>query len=198
MGRFFTSFEETWAFFLERAGPLEDFFETLPEEEAYLTAWLALPGEVVTAEASAVQEGLEGIGGLRLSPPHFLHVSLGSDEAQLGVVRERLSGFGSFDADYGPVNCFHDAAILEVRSDRIADLALALEPELDLEYFLPHLSLGYFEGRPSPQPLREALVQLRDRQPVTATISEVHLCVVPIARSEILRPWTVAGVVPLE
>jgi hypothetical protein len=198
MGDFFASFEEAWAFFLERAEPLEDFFETLPEAEAYLTAWLALPGEVATAEASAVQEGLEGIGGLRLSPAHFLHVALGSHEAQLEVARERLSGFGSFDAEYGPVNCFHDAVFLEVRSDQIAGLALALEPERDLEYFLPHLSLGYFEGGPSPEPIRDALVGLRDREPVTETISEVHLCVVPVARSEILSPWSAAGVVPLD
>lgn len=197
MGDFFTSFEETWAFFIERDEPLEDFFASLPDEEAYLTTWLALPGEIAAAEASAVQERLEGIGDLRLVPEHFLHVSLGSHEAQLDVARRRLSGFGSFDAEFGPVNCFHDAVVLEVSSDRIADLALALEPERDLEYFLPHLSLGYFEGPPVGS-IRERLVSLREREPVAETISELHLCVVPIARSEILSPWTVAGVVPLD
>jgi hypothetical protein len=198
MGDFFTSFDEAWAFFLERDEPLEDFFASLPEEEAYLTTWLALPGEVVVAEASAAQEGLAGIDGLRLAPAHFLHVSLGSNEAQLEVARERLRGFGSFDAEYGPVNCFHDAVVLEVRSGRIAELARALEPERDLEYFLPHLSLGYFEGRPSPEPVREALMPLRERKAVAERTSEVHLCVVPIARGEILSPWSVAGVVPLD
>lgn len=198
MGEFFSNFEEAWASFLAREEPLEDFFAALPGEEAYLTTWLAFPGKVATAEASAAQAGLDGIGGLLLSPAHFLHVSLGSHEAQLEIARERLSGFGAFDAEFGPVNCFHDAVVLEVRSDRIADLALALEPERDLEYFLPHLSLGYFDGRPSPEPFREALVGLREREPVTETISEVHLCVVPIARGEILSPWTVAGVVPLD
>ena len=198
MGHFFTSFEETWAFFLGREEALEDFFACLPDEEAYLTTWLALPGEVAAAEATAAQEGLQGIGGLRLVPAHFLHVSLGSHEAQLEVARGRLQGFGSFDARYGPVNCFHDAVVLEVRSDRIADMARALEPERDLEYFLPHLSLGYFEGGPPPEPLRSALLALREREPVTETISELHLCVVPIARGEILSPWSVAGVVSLD
>ena len=196
MGQFFSSFDEAWSFFLERDEPLEDFFEALPEEEAYLTAWLALPGEAVRNEATSVQQKL-AVEGIRLVPAHFLHVSVGSHEVELDAARERLGGFGPFEARYGPVNCFHDAAVLEVHSQRFADLARALDSERDLDYLLPHVSLGYFEGRLPPESLREALLPIRERAPVTETISEVHLCVVPIARSEILSPWRVAGTVRL-
>lgn len=196
MGRFFFCFDEAWESFLEREEPLEDFFEALPDEEAYLTTWLALPGERVRGEAASVQEKL-AVEGLRLVPGHFLHVSLGSHEAQLDAARERLHGFGPFEAHYGPVNCFHDAAVLEVDSPRFHDLARAFDSDRDLTHLLPHLSLGYFEGRRPPEALREALLPLRERAPVAETISEVHLCVVPIARSEILDPWRVAGTVPL-
>ena len=198
MGRFFSSFDEAWAAFLARDEPLEDFFAALPEEEAYLTTWLALPGERVALEAASMQDELRALDGLRLTPGHFLHVSLGSHEAELKEVREQLDGFGPFEARFGPVNCFHDAAVLEVHSERFVDLAQALDSELDLAYLLPHLSLAYFEGRPQPEPLREALVPLREREAVTETISEIHLCVVPIARGEILGPWQVAGTIPFE
>jgi hypothetical protein len=198
VGEFFSSFDDAWAFFLERDEPLEDFFEALPVKEAYLTTWLALPGERVVREAAAVQNELAALENLRLTPAHFLHVSLGSHEAQLDQARDRLDGFGPLEARYGPVNCFHDAAILEVDAPRFADLARALDSERDLTYLLPHLSLGYFDGRLPAEPVREALVPLRAREPVTETISEVHLCVVPVARTEILSPWQVAGVVPLD
>jgi hypothetical protein len=196
VGRLFTSFEETWSEFLAREEPLGDFFASLPREEAYLTTWLALPGEAVQAEARAVQEEL-AVDGLRLVPDHFLHVSLGAQSADLEAARERLAGFGPFEAVYGPVSCFPDAPILEARSERFIDLATALGREQDFDVFLPHLSLGYFEG-PPVTPVREAIVRLRDREPVSETISEAHLCVVPIARSEILSPWSVAGVVSLD
>jgi hypothetical protein len=196
VGRLFTSFEEAWSEFLAREEPLADFFASLPPEEAFLTTWLALPGEAVRAEARAVQEEL-AVDGLRLIPGHFLHVSLGSQSADLDAARKRLAGFGSFEARYGPVSCFPDAPILEARSERFIALAAALGREQDFDVFLPHLSLGYFEG-PPVTPVREAIVRLRDREPVSEAISEVHLCVVPVARGEILSPWSVAGVVPLD
>jgi hypothetical protein len=198
VGEFFSSFDDAWAFFLERDEPLEDFFEALPVKEAYLTTWLALPGERVVREAAAVQNELAALENLRLTPAHFLHVSLGSHEAQLDQARDRLDGFGPLEARYGPVNCFHDAAVLEVASPRFADLVRAFDSERDLTYLLPHLSLGYVDGEPPPEPIRSVLRPLRDREPVTETISEVHLCVVPVARTEILSPWQVAGVVPLD
>jgi len=58
VGRFFSSFDDAWAAFLERDEPLEDLFEALPDEEAYLTTWLALPGERVAVEAASVQDEL--------------------------------------------------------------------------------------------------------------------------------------------
>jgi hypothetical protein len=199
VGRFFSSFDEAWAAFLERDEPLEDFFGRFPEEDAYLTVWLALPGPAVQAEVTAVQQTLAGIEGLRLTPTHWLHVSLGRGrEDDLDQVRERLRDFGSFNAEYGPANCFHEALVLEVHSDRMKDLAGAIDPERDLKLFLPHASVAYVAGTPEPGPSREKLIPLRNRQPVRERISEVQLCVVPVARRSLLSPWRVAAVVPLD
>jgi hypothetical protein len=199
VGRFFSSFDEAWAAFLERDEPLEDFFAGFPEEEAYLTVWLTLPGPAVQAEATAVQQGLAGIEGLRPNPTHWLHVSLGPGrEDDLDRVRERLRDFGSFNVAYGPATCFHEALVLEVHSDRMTDLARTIDPERDLLLFLPHVSVAYVAGTPEPGPSREKLIQLRDRPPVRERISEVQLCVVLVMRSKLLTPWRVAGVVRLD
>jgi hypothetical protein len=53
-------------------------------------------------------------------------------------------------------------------------------------------------GTPEPGPSREKLIPLRNRQPVRERISEVQLCVVPVARRSLLSPWRVAAVVPLD
>lgn len=199
MGRFFTSFDEAWAAFLEREEPLEDFFGQFPEEEAYLTVWLAVPGEAVRAEARAVQRELEGLDGLRMTPPHWLHVSLGAGrEDEVEDVRDRVRRFGSFAADYGPVNCFHQAHVLEVRPNRFAELARAVDPERDPTHVLPHLSVAYVSGMPPPEPSRERLIGLRGRPRVREPVLEIRLCVVPVGRAQLFRPWRVAAVVALD
>lgn len=199
MGWFFSSFDEAWAAFLERDEPLEDFFAGFPEKEAYLTVWLALPSPAVQAEATAVQQALAEIEGLRPTPAHWLHVSLGPGrEDDLDRVRTRLRDFGSFNVEYGPATCFHDALVLEVHSDRMTDLARTIDPERDLELFLPHVSIAYVSGTPEPGPSREKLIQLRNRPPVGEQISDVQLCVVPVMRSKLLTPWRVVSVLPLD
>lgn len=197
-GELFSSFEEAWAAFLSREEPLEDFVGSLPVEESFLSVWHAPPGEAAAAEAAVVQDGLSGLRGLRMTPRHWLHVSLAVGRvADPAVVRERLLGFGSFEAEYGPATCFHDALVLEVRSDRFAEVVRAVDPERDLTFFLPHLSVAYVDGSPGPEPARERLLHLRDRPRVVDRVSEVHLCVVPIARDRILTPWRTVATVPL-
>ena len=198
MGRFFASFEEAWEAFLVRQEPLEDFFGQFAEEDATITIWQAPPGRAALAEAAAVQRALSEVEGLRLTPAHWLHVSLGQGtREELDAVRERLTGFGSFEAAYGPVNCFHDAIVLEAHSDRFGLLARAISPELDLDRFLPHLSIAYVEGEPPAPAVRDALVQLRSRPRVVDQVTQIELCVVPVRRSELLEPWQLAGVVEL-
>jgi hypothetical protein len=198
VGRFFSSFEEAWEAFLVREEPLEDFFGSFPDEEAYLTMWLAPPGAAACAEAAVVQRELSGLVGLVLTPRHWLHVSLGpGSESELEAVRERLHGFGSFDAEYGPATCFHEAHVLEVRSARFAELARTIDAQKDLAEFLPHLSIAYVEGRPPPGPSREVLASLRDRSPIRDLVSEVQLCVVPVGRGSLFDPWRVAATVRL-
>ena len=199
MGRFFSTFDEAWEAFLGRDEPLEDFFGRFPEEDAYLTFWLAAPGPETVAEVKSVQQALSGVESLVFTPAHWLHLSLGSGhEDEIGSVRERLHGFGSFDAEYGPATCFHDALVLEVHSSRIEELAAAIDPEGDLDLFLPHVSFAYMAGTPDPVATRERLVSLRSRPPVRERLSEVQLCVVPVAREKLLSPWRLAGVVPLD
>jgi hypothetical protein len=199
VGRFFSTFEEAWEAFLERDEPLEDFFGRFPEDEGYLTFWLASPGPDAVAEGTAVQHALDGVEGLVFTPAHWLHVALGSGrEDDIGLVRERLHGFGSFDAEYGPATCFHEALVLEVHAGRTKELAAAIDPESDLETFLPHVSIAYVAGTPDPGASREKLISLRSRPSVRERISEVRLCVVPAAREKLLSPWRVAAVVPLD
>ena len=198
MGRFFSSFEEAWEAFLVREEPLEDFFGSFPEEEAYLTMWLAPPGAAACTEAAGVQRELSGLAGLVLTPRHWLHVSLGAgSESELEAVRERLHGFGSFEAEYGPATCFHEAHVLEVRSERFAELARTIDVQKDLAEFLPHLSIAYVEGRPPQGPSREALASLRERPPIRDLVSEVQLCIVPVARGNLFDPWRVVATVRL-
>jgi hypothetical protein len=199
VGRFFSTFDEAWADFLVREEPLESFVEQFPDEEAYLTVWLVPPGAAVVEEAAAVQNELRGLEDLRLTPAHWLHVSLGHGrEDDLEIVRDRLRGFGAFEAEYGPTTCFHPAVVLEARSDRFAELAVRIDPECDLSVFLPHLSVAYVDGRPDPGPVRERLLALRDRPLVRERVAEVQLCVIPVARDQLLTPWRVAGVVTLD
>jgi hypothetical protein len=198
VGRLFSSFEEAWAAFLVREEPLEDFFGRFPTEEAFLTVWLAPPAAAAAEEALAVQRLLAGVAGLRATPLHWLHVSLGHGQPDdLDAVRERVGGFGPFEADYGPISCFHEALVLEAHSERFADVAEAVDPTRDLTTFLPHLSIAYVAGAPAATPIRERLAPLRDRPPVRDVVSEIRLCVIPVARDRLLTPWQVAGVVRL-
>lgn len=197
-GPLFTSFEEAWAAFLAREEPLEDFFGQFPEEEASIDVWHAPPGWTAAAEAAAVQRELAGLAGLSMTPAHWLHVSLDVGEVNgLETVRARLRGFGAFEAEFGPATCFHDALVLEVRSERFAELVRAVDPERELSTFLPHLSIAYVDGAPEPGPIRTRLVELRERPRARDVVSEVQLCVVPIARDELLSPWRRVGTVPL-
>ena len=197
-GRLFSSFEDAWAAFLSREEPLEDFVGSLPVEESFLSVWHAPPGEPAAAEAAAVQAGLAGLPDLRLTPGHWLHVSLAVGSVADAVsVGERLRGFGSFEATYGPVNCFHEALVLEARSERFAELVRAVDPGRDLTFFLPHLSVAYVDGTPAPAPFRERMLPLRDRPPIRDRVSQVALCVVPIARDLVLSSWRTVATVPL-
>jgi hypothetical protein len=197
-GRLFSSFEETWADFLARSEPLEDFFAALPEGEEFLTVWHAPPGPAAIAEVAVVQRALDGLEGLRLTPPHWLHVSLGlGREDDLERVRDRLRGAVAYEAEYGPATCFHEAVVLEVRGETFAELARAVEPDRDLAFFLPHVSIAYTDGTPSPGPIRDRLLPLRDRPPVRERVREIQLCVVPIARDALLSPWRTLGAVSL-
>jgi hypothetical protein len=151
-----------------------------------------------SAEAASAQRELVGLDGIRPTPAHWLHVSLGHGrEDQFETVRERLRRFGSFEADYGPTSCFHEAVVLEVHSERFENLARAVDPDREVSLFLPHLSIAYVDGSPAAAPIRERVNALRARPPVRDLVSEIELCVIPVARGQLLSPWRVVGTVPL-
>src|SRR5687767_10594686 len=102
MGRFFESFDEAWAYFLTREEPLEDFYDTLPAKEREIEAWVIEPPAAIKSAALEFQRRLAGVGGLRMLPGHFLHVTL-------PVPGTELRGKGPFEIEYRRVTCFHEA-----------------------------------------------------------------------------------------
>jgi 2'-5' RNA ligase len=121
-----------------------------------------------------VQGELEEVGGLRIVPHHFLHVTLPhAHELEK-----------PFEISARRMNCFHDAVVAEVASEALAGLDAP-------ETFLPHLSLAYVERPVEPGPVREALAPLRDSALGSFVVDEVVRVRVPWAKSTILEPWTV-------
>jgi hypothetical protein len=70
-------------------------------------------------------------------------------------------------------------------------------PEVYIETYLPHLTIGIMKGENDPAPLREALIPLRDLGLGKHRVSEARLCLIPASRTTILNPWKVGGFVAL-
>ena len=182
MGEQFTSFDDAWSSFLARTEPLESFFEEFPDGPAIVAdAWLIVPPPEVKREALRVQGLLEGIPGLSVVPHHFLHVSLrGSHSPDL----EQLLELGPFQMRIAKLNCFHTAVVAEVESEELDRIDAP-------EAFLPHLSLAYVESSIPVDPVREALLPLRDASLGTFVVSELVRVRVPAGKTTVLEPWTV-------
>lgn len=183
MGKLFASFDEAWSHFLARRQPLESFYAELPDDpDATIVIWIAVPPERVVGAALRLQRAFAHFGWIAPLPRHFLHVTLraGLDWAALGP----------FGAEYGPVGCFHDAVVAEVR-------APAVEASVADPLFRPHLSLGYFREPHDPEPLRQALSPLRDVTLGRGTVTAVQRVRVPVAKSRLLEPWTALETVDL-
>src|SRR5829696_1881472 len=104
VGRFFTSFDEAWQYFLGRAEPLEWFFGDFPEDEASSAeGWVIVPPKEIKQAALALQGACAGCEWLAVVPEHFLHVGLaGATSAGRQALELRHSD--AFDAVYQRVN----------------------------------------------------------------------------------------------
>ena len=181
MGEWFTSFDDAWSSFLARSEPLESFFDEFPEDTSFVAeAWLVVPPPEVKREAVRLQSKLEDVPGLAVVPHHFLHVSISDNGPEL----DDLSELGPFELRLGRVNCFPTAVVAEVEStelDRVAAPAT----------FLPHLSLAYVVEPTAVDPVREAVLPLREVSLGSFVVDELVRVQVPASRTTILQPWTV-------
>jgi 2'-5' RNA ligase len=119
----------------------------------------------------------------------------------------------AFDVTYPRINCFHPAVVAEVEGKGPRLLAEGLIEDgywetIDiegaqplsgqrLETYLPHVSIGYVEGANDPEPLRDALIPLRESNLGSQRVSEASLCLMPASRTTLLSPWEVVGSVSL-
>jgi hypothetical protein len=87
--------------------------------------------------------------------------------------------------------------IVEAHTAGVTALVERGFPDADLSLLLPHLSIGYPRRGATADRLREPLRRFRDVELGSGVVDEVLLCEVPIAKSTILRPWTVRGSVKL-
>jgi hypothetical protein len=103
--------------------------------------------------------------------------------------------------------CFHTAVVIEVEGEGPVRIVgklvessywneLPIEGAIsgvEMETFLPHLTIGTVNRPSDPGPLREALTPLREVELGQQQIRQATLCVVPASRTTILDPWEVVG-----
>ena len=209
MGEFFTSFDEAWAFFLDRDDELEDFFAQFPATDHYILGWLLPAGRDLHPAVARTQEAFAQLDWVTPFPAHFLHVWISAvsasprppEAAEIASAVEEAerawADVDAFDLVYRRVNCFHDAVVAETRGDgprslltRLVDAGIS---RVAVDTFLPHLTLATFNAPNHPRPLRERLVPVREVELGAQRVSDAALCVLPASRSTLLEPWKVVG-----
>ena len=159
MGEPFTSFEDSWEYFLRRSEPLEDFFAGLEEDvDATLDGWLVEPPASVKRAAAGIQAALSHLDWLVPVPDHFLHVWVGLRDT-IGDAWRSWGAVEPFTIAYTRVNCFHSAVVVEV--DGPLRPLVAGMPN-DTPDFLPHMTIGVARQAAAPDELRDVLRGLRD------------------------------------
>lgn len=203
MGRFFTSFDEAWQFFLDRDDELEDFFARLPEQESFFLGWLIRFDQALGQAAREAQRLLSHLDWITPVPVPVLHTSLAgvSFSAQppardeIDAVVERAAQawreVEPFEVGYERITCFHDAVVAEVSGNGPRALVerLVESDPARLDTYLPHVTLGVFNRPHGPAPLRAALAPLRNRSLGAQVVGEATLCLIRLSRSPILPPW---------
>jgi hypothetical protein len=195
VGRFFTSFDEAWEYFLARGEPLEWFFGEFPEDEEFVgEGWIIEPPGEIKRAALELQGAFAKFKWLAPIPEHFLHVGLGGAVSLAGRPQE-LRHSGAFDAVYRRVNCFDSAVVVEVDAPQLHSLVAGTQA--DVSTFLPHMTIGVTRETHDPTDLRRALLRLRNVQLGASEVTELTHIRFRAARSTLLQPWTVVETVPL-
>jgi hypothetical protein len=195
VGRFFTSFDEAWQYFLGRAEPLECFFGDFPEDEAFVAeGWVVVPPSEIKQAALELQGAFASLEWLTPVPEHFLHAWLGGATSAGGWPHE-LRHSGAFDAVYQRVNCFHSAVVVEVEALQLPELIAGTQ--VDASTFLPHMTIGVTREEHDPRELRTALLPLRNAELGGGKVTELTRIRFPAAQTTLLQPWTVIESVPL-
>ena len=128
MGRFFTSFDEAWQFFLHRDNALEDFFDAFPEEKNVVLAWLLRLDPNLGDAVARVQGALSHLDWVTPLRPDFLHVALSivaRDDA-VGEAQRAWADVRPFDLHIRRINCFHDAVVAETDDECPRELVTRL------------------------------------------------------------------------
>ncbi len=213
MGEFFTSFDDAWAFFLDRDDELEDFFARFPPGEQSILGWLLPADRALHPAVARIQGAFSRLDWVTPFPAHFLHVwisavlvsprrpGVAEIASALEAAKRAWADVEAFDLAYPRVNCFHDAVVAETEGDgpgrllrRLVDAGISGVP---MDTFLPHLTLGVFNAAGDPKPLRDVLVPVRETELGQQRVTEAVLCVVPGSRTTILDHWEVVGSVAL-
>jgi hypothetical protein len=194
VGRFFTSFDEAWQYFLGRA-ELEWFFGDFPQDEAFVAeGWVFVPPSEIKQAAQELQGAFASLEWLAPVPEHFLHVWLGGATSAGGWPHE-LRNTVAFDALYQRVNCFHSAVVVEVEAPQLRELIAGTQ--VDASTFLPHMTIGVTREEHDPRELRTALLPLRNAELGGGQVTELTRIRFPAAQTTLLQPWTVIELVPL-
>src|SRR5215213_4831811 len=151
MGRFFTSFDEAWEYFLARTDALEWFYGQFPDDEEFVAeGWIVEPTREIKRAAVDLQGVFAALDWLAPIPEHFLHVWVGGARG-LSAKPEGLRNSGSFGAVYRRVNCFHSAVVIEVEAPHLRRFVAGTE--VDTSTFLPHLTIGVTREEHDPEDL---------------------------------------------
>jgi hypothetical protein len=195
MGRFFTSFDEAWEYFLGRTEALEWFYSQFPDDEAFVAeGWVVEPPREIKRAALNLQGVFAGLDWLAPIPEHFLHVWVGGARG-LGTKPEELRNSGTFEAVYRRVNCFHSAVVIEVEAPPLRRFVASTE--VDTATFLPHMTIGVTREEHDPEDLRRALLPVRNFELGVSEVTELTRIRFPAGQTTLLRPWSMSETVLL-
>jgi hypothetical protein len=195
MGRLFTSFDETWEYFLARTEPLEWFYGQFPDDEEFVAeGWVVEPPREIKRAAMNLQGVFAGLNWLAPVPEHFLHVWVGGAR-ELATKPEELRKSGSFEAVYRRVNCFHSAVVVEVEAPPLRSFVAGTE--VDTATFLPHMTIGVTREEHDPEDLRRVLLPVRNIELGVSGVTELTRIRFPAGQTTLLRPWSVMETVLL-
>jgi 2'-5' RNA ligase len=205
-------FDEAWKRFnalLRTRDHWRSLFDWSEERQvlAFLVPVHSMFPHIATATAQ-LREDLQGLRGVEVVPPEFLHVSvqmagtLGAADTTWSEV-ERLSLQAGdviriaapFEMTFGPVNAFPEAAFIEVDDGgAIREIRRRLRqvwPRVlqngaesfvsgDEDAFLPHMSIAYFDGTANASEVGLILDRYRSESFGTVTVDNLELVMTPI------------------